>query len=88
MNSQNIRKTERECRQSDRQNWTARLSVCLSDSIFDVWKKKRFPKDFTLLANGSALLLSVGPKPEDTNMPVLCIHTHTHTALQILFHIA
>ena len=43
-------------------------------------EEKRFQKDFTLPANGSAPLLSVGPTPRGTDMPAHThtLHTHTH----------
>lgn len=83
MGGQKIRKTEAECRQSDRQNWTARLSVCLSDSIFDVWRKRGFRRILHCLLMAELCYSQLAPRHR---VPA-CRHIHTHT-LQILFHIA
>ena len=87
MGDQKIRKTEAECRQSDGQNWTERLSVCLSDSIFDVWRKRGFRRILHCLLMAQLHYSQLAPRHGvQTYLRIRTHCTHTHT-IQILFHI-
>lgn len=79
MGCQKIRKTEGECRQSDRQNWTARLSVCLSDSIFDVWRKRGFRRILHCMLMAQLCYCQLAPHHRVQTCWRLPTHTHTCT---------
>ena len=79
MGDQKIRKTEAECRQSDGQNWTERLSVCLSDSIFDVWRKRGFRRILHCLLMAQLHYSQLAPRHGvQTCLRIRTHCTHTH----------